>query len=1090
MDDDFDKDTFIQAKLGTKQRIAQAKLRVAEKRALEIAARHAEAATTPSPSPLPASPFIRPSAQSISSYAPESNALLRSPTTEVERVERTNSIKELSKKIVAARNSELHELITKMILCCPGAKEMAESFFLSNEAQSDDEEVVNRGIIHAARRENGEGHNANHVTYTVEGAVGTELNEGRMRGDTLGAQSNPNGQTHVPDQPTDGLNTAQEDNPSALYLASHPKHNSIFRNSDAHRQLDLQQQDNQSDSMQIEEIVDNQAPTNIDENSQKDDTATAQGESETALASETAEKTSSNPMNDALLGNVSDTEIINALVALPSNITESRETSAFHTPSRGTPQISLPEVSENVIDTGPSEVLTTDIIQVVKDISARYVNLARAFGSGNFPFDKLASIAAETSRNESAKEFSFESFKNIVDSVRKNIETMQGANANNVALESMTQSVREVSSDLGSPIPMDASGQELARNPVCKDGINSAIQEAIVSAESTDSEEDEHVDVANIISSHYNCDSCRKPIVLPEVFIVSLENPGPTTCLHCKTRKASGIIRRKLGSRVRSNISMEVPTSERDNQPTLDQVGHRSSEDSETANQLPRTVPDNLGSLSESFSEPLPQSVPEVPEEPLVSVEAGENDSGGTPQGFGHIEGDNIKHEGRGDTIIVEIPAWRGPTGPQVPTGQTSANGQSLSSLGKRKVRRIEGEAVYSSPIGPKRRRGRPSKNYQAIVSDSSPASSSPILIAASNQSTQATSTLKKRGRPFRVKLETGEPNKVMEQTWEPKNPEEYTSAIRPISQRMSAKKSREITQNQLSERQDLMEDLVQDGTQDVTRDINHHSKPTKETLAINHSDNGSIPKSRAARRRRRNKKLKHKKKLMAIQRDSGSGHSQAQASEFRTGSNLMTGTMPDNNITSTSLSDTFSAEMDVQGPATEIPVGRGEQSERNGNLSFNGDQEMPQSILEQGSRIFNGNTTSTTVRAEHDNVDDRVTGSLQGNKSGVEKVVGSIARSMNDKSRATSGEGSNIMRNPNEIGNESHISKEGQDKVRDSSSEDPIPAHTEPHPQIPMYPSSFPNIENQQPSLIAEPEPTHTTTSYKYITALGFFIP
>ncbi|KAJ8059616.1 hypothetical protein OCU04_011270 [Sclerotinia nivalis] len=1090
MDDDCDKDTFLKAKLGTKQRIAQAKLRAAEKRALEIAARHAEAATTPSPSPLPASRFIRTSTPSISNHVPESIVLLRSPTTEIERVERTNSIKELSKKIDTAGNAKLQELITRMILRCPGAKEIAESFFVSNDVQSDDEEVVNRGRNHGARQENGEGQNVNHVTHTVDCATSTESNEGRIRGHTLGTQPNSHAQTHVPDQLIDDLNRRQEDDSSALHPASHPKHNSIFHNSDAPKQLDLQRQNNQSDSMQIEGSIENQAPFNIDGNSQKDNTATVQEESETALASRTTEKASSIPMNDALIENTSDIEISNALDVLPSNITKSRETSTYYTPSRATPQIPPPEVGENETDTGANEAPTTDITQLVNDISAKYINLARTFGPGKFPFDKLASIAAETSRHESAKEFSFESFNNLVDSVRKNIETMQRATANDVAPESMrTQSVREVSSDLGSPIPMNANGQELARNSVSKDGMNLVIQEAMVSAESTDSEEDEYVDLANIISSHYNCDSCRKPIVLPEGFIVSLENPVPTTCLHCKTRKASGITRRKLGARARSSISTEVPTSETDNQSPPDQVGHRGTENSETPNQLPRTVPDNLGSLSESFSEPfpeqsaepLPESVPEVLEEPLISVEAEEKDSGGTSQDSGLGEGDDIKYEDREDTIIVEIPAWHSPTGPRVPASQIPANGQSLSNLGKRKVQKIEGEAVYSSPIGPKQRRGRPLKNYQVIILDSSPASSSSISTPASNQSTQGTPTVKKRGRPFgsksRVKLETWEPNKPMEQTWEPNKPMEHTGETRPISQRMSANKSRKIIQNLFSQPQDFMEDSMQDETQHVTREVNPQPRRIRETPVITRSATGSmIPKSRAASRR--HKPPRPITRPITIQRDSGSEHVPPQRSELRPGSASMARTMPDDNIASTSFSGTFSAEMNVEGPATEIPVSRGKQIERTGNLSFSGDQELPQSIVEQGPRMVGGSTTSTTIGDEHGNVDDRVTGSLEGDESGVEKEVGSIMRSMNDKIRTTFGEGSNFMKDPNEIGNESSISKERQDKVGDSSAENPIPAHTQPRPQMPMYLSNFPNIENQQPSPIAELVPTHTTTT------------
>ncbi|KAF7855437.1 hypothetical protein EAF04_010180 [Stromatinia cepivora] len=1073
MDDDSNKDTFLKAKLGTKQRIAQAKLRAAEKRALEVAARHAEAATTPSPSPLPASPFIGTSTPSISNHVPESIALLRSPTTEIERVEQTNSLKELSKKIDMAGNSKLQELVTKMILRCPGAKEVAESFFASNDVQSDDEEVVDRGRNHAARQKNGGGHNVNHVIQTVDRATSTESNEGRLRGHTLGTQPSFHTQTLVRDQRIDNMNRRQEDDSSALHPASHPKHSSIYHNN-APKQLDLQRQDNQ-DSMQIEGSIENQDPAKIDGNSQKDNTATVQGESETALASRTTEKASSIPMNYALIEDISDTEISNALDALQSNITKSRETSTYYTPSGATPQIPLPGVSENEMGTGANEVPTTDITQLVNDISAKYINLARTFGPGNFPFDKLASIAAESSRNESTKEFSFESFNNLVDGVRKNIEKMQRATANNAAPESMrTQSVRELSSDLGSPIPIDANGQELARSSAPRDGINLGIQEAMVSAESTDSEEDEYVDLANIISSHYNCDSCRKPIVLPEGFIVSLENPAPTTCLHCKTRKASGITRRKLGARARSIISTEVPTSETDNQSPPSQVGHRGTENSETPNQLPRTVPDSFEPLSVSFSEPLPEQSPEplpesvlgVLEEPIISVEAGEKDSSETSQDPRLGEGDDIKYEDREDTIIVEIPAWHSPTGRRLPTSQTPANGQSSSSLGKRKVQKIEGEAVYSSPIGPKRRRGRPLRNYQAILLDSSPASSSPVSTPASNQSTQVTPAVKKRGRPFgsksRVKLETWEPNKQME----------HTSTTRPISQRMSAKKPREIIQNLFSEPQDFMKDFMQDVTQDVTPE----PRRIRETPVITRSVARSmIPNSRAASRR--NNPPRPITRPITIQQDSGSEHIPPQGPELRPGSASMARTMPDENIASNSFRDTFSAEMDVEG-ATEIPVGRRKQIERTGNLSFSGDQELPQSIVEQRTRMVGGSTTSTTIGDEHGNVDDRITRSLEGDESGVEREVGSIMRSMNDKIRTSFGEGSSFMRDSIEIGNESSISKERQDKVGDSSAENPIPVHTEPRPQMPMYPSRFPIIENQQPSPIAEPVPTHTTTT------------
>ncbi|KAB8300887.1 hypothetical protein EYC80_002815 [Monilinia laxa] len=130
-------------KLDIKQRIAQAKIKAAEKRAAEIAARQSQAgqevfAATPSPTPFSTSPFIGNSTPPASNYASQPDfPFLRSPATKTLRIQRANSLKALSKKIDNAGNFKLQELITKMILRCPGAKQVAESFFVLDDIEKD-----------------------------------------------------------------------------------------------------------------------------------------------------------------------------------------------------------------------------------------------------------------------------------------------------------------------------------------------------------------------------------------------------------------------------------------------------------------------------------------------------------------------------------------------------------------------------------------------------------------------------------------------------------------------------------------------------------------------------------------------------------------------------------------------------------------------------------------------------------------------------------------------------------------------------------------------------------------------------------------
>ncbi|TGO61564.1 hypothetical protein BCON_0026g00080 [Botryotinia convoluta] len=821
------------AKLGTKQRIEQAKLRAAERRAHEAAARRVEQAPiTPSRSPFPASPSITNRLPSTSNHASTASVLLRSPTTNHERVERAKTLEALSKKIDRAGNFKLQELIMKMILKCPGAKEVAESFFVSNCVEDNNEEDGEKQRDDTAQLEDAEVQNANHVTHTRNHGAITTSNVDQNRGDTLETQAGSGSpKTIVLNQQIGEANARQEYDSSCLHPALSPEDRSILHNNEAAHQPSTLERRSRSDSVDAQGLVDRQLLPILNSNSQKDPRTIDDAGLETTSIHTTTEALHT-PNNGTLKEIVSGTDISKALDTLLSSVAKSRGITVNDNSTSATPQFSIPGASESVTTSVTTDRPEDNMLQLANDISVRYLALARASGVANFPYDQLASIGAGSPRNVSTKEFSFEAFNNLVDSSRRNIEAMHEAHANNEILGNMrSQEVWEDfsdASDLGSPIPIDMNGQELDGNLVRTDGVNPDVDETTAIAESTDSEEDEYGFLDNMPSSHYNCDSCRKPIVLPEGSIVSMMSSAPTTCLHCKTRKAAGITRRRLGVGSRSRIVAESPIPEINNQPSPDQADQYVTE---TSSQFSRPVAETSAPPPEAPSEPFPESLPEPlresrpdplpvplteplsesPREPLIknieqlshSIEIEDSDSGETPRVSGSGDGGNIKQEHHRDTVTVELPEWPSSASPCLPAKQLSANSQISPKGMKRKVEYVEGEAIYSYPIGPKRRRGRPLKDYHAIVLDSSPAGSSQASTPTSRGSSQVGLSGKKRGRP------SGSRNRVKSETIDHNQSMNSPGIIRPTGQRQSARKTREILHNIFNEEADFMGDAT-----------------------------------------------------------------------------------------------------------------------------------------------------------------------------------------------------------------------------------------------------------------------------------------
>ncbi|TEY58685.1 hypothetical protein BOTCAL_0203g00130 [Botryotinia calthae] len=811
-------DSFLVAKLGTRQRIEQAKLRAAERIAREDAARRVEQTPiTPSRSPFPSSPLITNSLPSTSNHASTANILLRSPTTNDERVERADALEALSKKIDRAGNFELQELIMRMILKCPGVKEVAESFLALKDVEDISEEEGERKRDDAAQIEDIEVHDVSHVINTRDHGTGITSNEDQYREVTLETQARSESSTTLIGE----ANARQEYDSSNSDPALRPERSSILQNNETANQPCTLERRSHFDSVDAQGLGSRQSLPILNGDSQKYP-ATIDGEGLATTATQTTMDAFPTPNNGTLREVLSSTDISKAPNTILSGIAKAREKTVDDNSMSATPEILIPRASESATTSVTTDTPQDDMFQLVNDISVRYLALARASGLANSPYEQLAGFRPGFLRSLSTKDFSFEAFNDLVDSFRRNIESMH---ANNDTLGNVrSQEVREDfsgASDLGSPIPIDVNGQELDDNLSHIDGVNPEAGETTAIAEATDSEEDEYGFPDNMPSSHYNCDSCRKPIVLPEGSIASLSSI-PTTCLHCKTRKAAGITRRRLGMKSRSAVVAESPILETSNQPSPDQVDRSIIETSLCSS---RPVAETSAPFSETPLEPLPESLPErLPEplleslrEPLIddteqlshSIEIEDNDSGETPRGSGLGHRDIVKEEHQGNDVTVELPAWPSSASPCLSASQALADSQISSTSRKRKVEYIEGEAIYSHPIGPKRRRGRPLKNYHTIVLDSSPADPS----QASTPSTPSTLTsrgisqvglsVKKRGRPI------GSKNRVKPETLDSNQAIDSTETVRPMGQRQSAKKTREIIRNTFNGGPDSIEDAT-----------------------------------------------------------------------------------------------------------------------------------------------------------------------------------------------------------------------------------------------------------------------------------------
>ncbi|KAB8300888.1 hypothetical protein EYC80_002816 [Monilinia laxa] len=700
------------------------------------------------------------------------------------------------------------------------------------------------------------------------------------------------------------------------------------------------------------------------------------------------------PTNSPTVADISGSEISKALDNFLNGEPKSRETSDRDNSGNVTPQIAIPEVNDNDLT------YTSNILQLANDISAKYLTLARTFGAGNLPYDQIATIRTRSLPNNPPMDFSFEAFNNLVDSVRKNVERMQRANKTNMVFKSSENSVlREDSSDLGSPIPIDANGQQLGRSSGPRDDIHPIVQETMARPVSSSSEEDYYSNIGNVTSSHYNCDSCRKPIVLPEGFVVSLESPAPTTCLHCQTLKASGIIRRRFGARFRSDINMEVPAKRKNGQSSPGQVRHDVTENSHAPAQVSEIVSGRLEPPTDSFLEPSPEVRPASGLEHLqqsTTLQKVDDNLDETPASTDRHRG-NKKDEHLEDTIVVESPARHVSANADLSSSQILTDGKSLPR--KRKAEKIEDEAFDSFPTGPKRRRGRPLKNWCEVLPDSSPTSSPQPSMPMTNPSSQVTSASKKRGRPL------GSKNRP--------NLDELPSNI-PAGERQSAKKAREITQSLLKAESDFMPDVTFECESQIqTPTVRRRKKKSKIRGSQATASCGTfVPNTK-------------------LEEDSDPEYEPPQESKVQHENCSMNTATSNSILGSSSLENTVPPGTGTKELSSGIIDERDSRGPRAPNLTFTVDEQLQQSIKEQENRI------------EHNRTPQEITSNES--KSRIERDVGSFMDSMTDTIRGSFIQG-DAIRCPNGIGHNFNIPSEKQDQERESVAHDLIMDQDQPH--------------------------------------------
>lgn len=578
-------------------------------------------------------------------------------------------------------------------------------------------------------------------------------------------------------------------------------------------------------------------------NTRQDATGNIHRESEmTKSASRTSREMLDTTTSNAAIANMPNSDLQEAFNDLRGGKATSCELRGSDPSSRVACQAAIQMANKD--ETTPALGLpSSDTIPLASELSAVYLNLARKSGSGDFSHERLASISDVPSLNDSTNEFSLETFNGLVDSNQENIEGMQKISAADRAPETSENSfVREIPSSLEIPIPIDANSQDLTRNSSSGDGTDSVAQETVVNRESTDSEDD-YSDLLNTMSGHYNCDICRKPIVLPEGLVATAEIPLPSTCLHCATRKASGITRRKLGG-ARPNSGINVPGSIIDDLPGS--VGQDGTENAQMLDQPLVITSEILEPLSEQPQQLLLRSIEKNVRQSLSPLQAEERISNEMTLNPEVHAGCEIKEEVTGDAIIVEGRAWQSSVSPYLSEDQLQTHGQSIPR--KRKVEKIEGEVVYPYPIGPKRRCGRPLKNWNAILLDSPPNSFPPHSTPTSRQSSipetpmtnsSSNTPSKKRGRPIgsknRIKLESWSSDKVMEQSAE----------TREKNQRRSALRSRELIQGLYNEYPEIMQDVAF-GTEPFQTPGSSESPIRPPTVTTRSTMRSTIPSSKA----------------------------------------------------------------------------------------------------------------------------------------------------------------------------------------------------------------------------------------------------
>jgi hypothetical protein len=728
--------------LSLRERIIQARL---QKAAAREAAREAVSAQSLQ---TPTSPVVSGS-KLDTRHGPTTASHSASPVPPDVHIEVSES---LTEQIVNAGNERLRSLVEKLISQCPGAKELAVSFFHENgsgddESEEDeetgdliDEEDDQRKEDHADLSRIGFSSRGSSL-LTFEAAEEPQEHEDHDEPDRHSNRLSPQishtsrdlGHVSDADQSTSGITT---EDPGIVQTSTTSKEQSA---------------DHENAGLESFSGVDNS--TSI--NTAKDIGTTQISADNEAISEHPAGKaqvphTASDgySRDDGPSASVTTT-------SLKDDETTFSSLRFSHKPSES--RAVLKEVEnecEGSVDKG-------DLLKV-------YATSRFAFtlaGPGNFPYDVISNRNIDEPKNTENERDSNISEQRILPYREITREEAQEHDSNllqDAPVNRLTNSksyledpkVVDAINEHNTPIP--ASSFESCTNIDTEHMDEGQVgnDTAVDHVSSTDEEEFES---EHIISSHYLCESCRKPCALPQGYAINAANPLAITCLYCTARAAyqQATGRPAVRSRTGGSSRGESPAFSRFSTPLPS--AHSSGESLSPLGTPAQSTQDAENSIMTADIDEATQPPRSVSAPPKTVDQEEHNQLQGDMTIETYVTGDQLVNESSTDiksaedrqfnerdkdTIVVEVPPYFDSEPPTSHWRKRRKHADLKNNGGS--------EDINSSPMPAKRRRGRPLKNFHVEIE----------LLPHQVTSSPLPKPKSKRGRPL------GSKNRPKSETW------------------------------------------------------------------------------------------------------------------------------------------------------------------------------------------------------------------------------------------------------------------------------------------------------------------------------------